>query len=196
MHGASQALYNIYQCMQRVQRADDFFEKVRVFSLVLNAEKLIARIHRARRISPQSQNVEFLYDDICEIFKYNRDQVSLLIRTILMAYAKPKLFPILKETYQDIAELFARETEEQQRIAREKEEQQRINQQEEQSAQRKAGKKSKRKADNSSKPSNKRPNTRQSAPQPTISPGDSFGLNSLHTSDNPPATTVPEPASF
>ena len=97
---ASQALYNIYQCMERADKVH-FFENVRIFSIALDANDLYVRVHRGKRLSGR---LEFRFDTVSDISKYTRDNTCLLVRRILAEYAAKELYPILKSTFQKITD--------------------------------------------------------------------------------------------
>lgn len=102
MHNASQALWNIYNWMREGQETRTFFDHVRVFSISLNAEKLIARVHRARPLSDQENMLEFLWDELYVLPDYSRDQACLLIRNILLNYGVARLRGYLIKAYNTI----------------------------------------------------------------------------------------------
>ena len=51
LHTASQALYNMWSWMVRAGQENSFFDVVRVFSLVFNAQDLSVRVHRGSRLA-------------------------------------------------------------------------------------------------------------------------------------------------
>ncbi|KAI1748248.1 hypothetical protein F4782DRAFT_517850 [Xylaria castorea] len=105
MHSASQALFNIYVWMNKANQDDAFFKHVRLFSVSINAEKVIARIHRAVLVDNTDDGpvLEFLYDDLNKTqYRYTRDEVCTLIHNILSDYAELKLLPILKAAVQKV----------------------------------------------------------------------------------------------
>ena len=99
LHSASQALYNIYAWMIRVNREDDFFNDVRVFSLVLNAQDLSVRVHRAEK---QDDKLFFHFAEFHSLQRYTKDQACLLIRTTVIGYAEKELHPILRSTFKEL----------------------------------------------------------------------------------------------
>jgi hypothetical protein len=105
MHSASQALFNIYKWMEKAGFTDVFFEKVRLFSIAINAEKIIARVHRASPLAGE-EGLVFLYDDLCTLYKYSRDDACLLIRNILVEYGVAELHGILKDTFEEVSRQF------------------------------------------------------------------------------------------
>ena len=97
LHSASQALLNIYAWMVRAQHAEIFFEKVRVFSFVFNAQALSVRMHRATR--HEHTLLQYHFVELVEFNKYSKDQVCLLVRNILEKYAIQELHPVLKSSF-------------------------------------------------------------------------------------------------
>lgn len=100
LHTASQALYNIYLWMARTGKERSFFDHVRVFSFVFNAQDLSVRIHRASRLS--DGNLSFRFDDFLAVSRYTRDTVCLLVDTILNDYAAGELHGILQEAFREV----------------------------------------------------------------------------------------------
>jgi len=99
LHSASQALYNIYNWMVRSDNEDIFLEKVRVFSVVFNAQDLGIRIHRAVKLPSGGGALSFQFDEFRPLDRYTRDQACLLIKAIIADYAAKELHPILKSTF-------------------------------------------------------------------------------------------------
>ena len=104
-HNASQALYNMYIWMELAGEVEDFLQKVRVFTIVLNARELALRCYRAELGS--NNQMRFRYDDIELQSFYNRDQACKLIRKIMVEYAEKELYAILKATFQKVVDAFA-----------------------------------------------------------------------------------------
>jgi hypothetical protein len=102
MHSASQALFNIYQWMERAGRSDIFFRDVRVFSIAINAQQIIARVHRAKPLD-EGKDLEFLCHELPTLYGYNRDEACLLIRNILVEYGVKELHGILKATFEEVS---------------------------------------------------------------------------------------------
>lgn len=102
MHSASQALFNIYKWMEKAGHTDVFFEQVRLFSIAINAEKIIARVHRASRLAGE-ESLVFLYDELLTLYRYSRDEACLLIRNILVEYGVTELHGILKDTFEEVS---------------------------------------------------------------------------------------------
>ncbi|KAI0967035.1 hypothetical protein F4678DRAFT_483390 [Xylaria arbuscula] len=105
MHSASQALFNIYTWMRKARQTDAFFQHVRLFSIAINAEKMIVRTHRAQALDDRGGLV-FLYDELCVLYRYDRDTICLLIRNILMKYGADELSKILKCTVEEVSKQF------------------------------------------------------------------------------------------
>jgi hypothetical protein len=108
MHSASQALLNIYAWMERVGHEDAFFDNVRLFSIAINAEKAIVRIHRAEMLDGE-EGLVYLFDDICTLHDYQRDEICVLIRNILLRYGAAKLRGILKTTFDEVSKQYKQE---------------------------------------------------------------------------------------
>ena len=100
LHSASQALYNMYLWMHRADRLETFFQQVRIFSFVFNAQDLNVRVHRCSPLN--DGNISFHFDDFTALTKYNRDQVCLLVDTILNDYAATELHGLLLAAYRDV----------------------------------------------------------------------------------------------
>jgi hypothetical protein len=108
MHSASQALLNIYAWMERVGHDDAFFNDVRLFSIAINAEKAVVRIHRAQKLDDE-EGLVYLFDDICTLHEYGRDEICILIRNILLKYGAAKLRGILKTTFDEVSRQYKEE---------------------------------------------------------------------------------------
>jgi hypothetical protein len=91
LHSASQALYNIHSWMVRCDKEKLFLDKVRVFSVVINAQDLGIRVHRAVKMPSRGGELSFLFDELRPSGRYTKDQVCLLIKTILNDYAAKEL---------------------------------------------------------------------------------------------------------
>lgn len=104
MHHASQALYNIYQCLRDTIHLDKF-SKVRTFSIMLTPDRIEARVHRAEESQALGAAWKFCYDEIYESSAYTRDSVARLLQTILNGYATDILLPILRDTYRELVYL-------------------------------------------------------------------------------------------
>lgn len=102
LHSSSQALLNIYAWMVRAQHAEIFFEKVRVFSFVFNAQALLVRMHRA---TPHEHTLlQYHFVELVKFNEYSKDQVCLLVRNILEKYAIKELHPVLKSSFQIVTD--------------------------------------------------------------------------------------------
>ncbi|KAL9124293.1 MAG: hypothetical protein Q9217_006361 [Psora testacea] len=97
LNNASQALNNMYLWMARVQKQQEFFKAVRVFSFVFNAQDLNLRVHRASQLA--DGNLCFRFDQFSPLNGYTRDQACMLIRTLLTNYGSGELHPLLKDTF-------------------------------------------------------------------------------------------------
>ncbi|KAI0433163.1 hypothetical protein F5Y09DRAFT_338956 [Xylaria sp. FL1042] len=105
LHSASQALLNIYAWMNRAYQNEQFFRDVRVFSIAINIEKLVVRVHRAKPL--RSKNVTglvFTYDDLYpdHKFLYTKDGICTLIYNILIEYSEKTLLGILKRAVEKV----------------------------------------------------------------------------------------------
>jgi hypothetical protein len=102
LHSSSQALYNMYNWMIRAGQEDVFFETVRVFSVVFNAQDLSVRIHRAVKLPTVGEALSFQFDEFSPLGRYTKDQACLLIHTILNDYAAEELHPLLKTAFDEV----------------------------------------------------------------------------------------------
>ena len=100
LHSASQALYNIRTWMVRAGKEEQFFNDVRVFSLVFNAQDMSVRVHRAEKSG--SGEILFRFDDFIPLERYTKDQACLLFKTTVTEYAAKELHPILKEAFREV----------------------------------------------------------------------------------------------
>lgn len=100
LHSASQALYNMYTWMVRSGQEEKFYNNVRVFSLVFNAQDLSVRVHRAE--TRENESMYFLFDELLPLQRYTKDQACLLIRTTVAEYAAKKLHPLLKTAFKEV----------------------------------------------------------------------------------------------
>jgi hypothetical protein len=115
LHSASQALLNIYAWMVRAQHAETFFDQVRVFSFVFNAQDLSVRMHRASR--HEITLLQYHFVELVEFRTYSKDQVCLLVRNILEKYAIGELHPILKSAFDTVTEERSRSIQEKRKTA-------------------------------------------------------------------------------
>ena len=103
LHNASQALYNIYLWMLRADKQQIFFNKIRVFSFVFNAQDLSVRVHRAYPdLDDEAGGLHFYFDELYPLTRYNRDQVCLLVNTIIQDYAAKELHGELLAVYKEV----------------------------------------------------------------------------------------------
>ena len=102
LHSASQALFNIYIWMSQAGHQEVFFDRVRIFSIVLNAQEISMRVHRAMAM-PGTTSLGYHFDEIVSINGYNRDQASLLFRNVLIEYGKKELHGILRSTFEEVS---------------------------------------------------------------------------------------------
>ncbi|KAL9096789.1 MAG: hypothetical protein Q9165_001277 [Trypethelium subeluteriae] len=100
LNNASQALYNMYLWMARAGHSDNFFNKIRVFSLVFNAQDLSVRLHRAERLADDS--IAFRFAEYRPLDRYDRDQACVLVSSILKNYAAEELHSTLKAAYDEV----------------------------------------------------------------------------------------------
>lgn len=100
LHSASQALYNMYTWMVRAGQEEAFFDQIRVFSLVFNAQDLSVRVHRV--LQQPDGNLSFRFDEFHAAARYTKDSACLLIESILTDYAARELHPALKTAFAEI----------------------------------------------------------------------------------------------
>ena len=100
LNNASQALYNMYQWMARVDEIKGFEDKVRVFSLVFNAEDMLVRVHRCKQ--DDDGNLWFYFEEPRNLVRYSRDEAWVLVNSILEDYAAKELHPTLKAAYKAV----------------------------------------------------------------------------------------------
>ncbi|RMD43469.1 hypothetical protein DV735_g1659, partial [Chaetothyriales sp. CBS 134920] len=104
LYSASQALFNIYQWMRLEARLEDeFFDHVRVFTIVLNNEDITLRIHRAAKAD--DGRLRYRFAVVSKIKDYNRFQACHLVKSVLVDYGIPHLHPILKDTYETVSRM-------------------------------------------------------------------------------------------
>ena len=104
LHSAAQALYNIYLWMVRASdpNTEAFFQKVRVFSLVFNAQDLSVRVHRVSRKADGGLSFEF--DEFYPLQRYTKNGTCRLMISILHDYAQAELHPLLKSIFQAVTD--------------------------------------------------------------------------------------------
>ncbi|KAI1860789.1 uncharacterized protein JN550_011251 [Neoarthrinium moseri] len=107
MHSASQALLNIHAWMERIGDTDTFFEDVRLFSVAINADTAIVRTHRAKPLD--GEGLVYLFDELCVLKDYRRDDICVLIRNILVKYGATTLRQILKDTFDQVSSQYQEE---------------------------------------------------------------------------------------
>lgn len=113
LHSASQALFNIYSWMARAGQEETFFQKVRVFTMVLNAQDLGVRIHRATPRPDGHLDYEFqeffptkpAENEIYPSARYSRDEACHLVKNILVGYGAEQLHAILREAIEAVSRL-------------------------------------------------------------------------------------------
>ncbi|KIW97662.1 uncharacterized protein Z519_01246 [Cladophialophora bantiana CBS 173.52] len=104
LYSASQALFNIFQWMRLIpQLHQKFFKDVRTFSIVLNNEDMVLRMHRAERDGDSQLRYEFT--EVAKIRDYSRDAACHLVKSILLDYGLSHLHPILKDTFRMVVEM-------------------------------------------------------------------------------------------
>lgn len=96
-YAANQALQNIYSCMERAGTTEDF-DKVRCFSIGMNAERMEVRVHFAR-LSRVFKTLYFHFFVADSGGRPLKNSLSPVIRSILQDYASPTLLPILQRTF-------------------------------------------------------------------------------------------------
>lgn len=101
LHNASQALFNIYQWMRGHDDSQkSFFENVRVFTIALNTEDIRLRIHRAEK--GQGGRLVFNFSEVVSFKDYNQTIANHLVKSVLLDYAKPHLYPALKKAFTEV----------------------------------------------------------------------------------------------
>ncbi|RMZ83698.1 hypothetical protein DV738_g1093, partial [Chaetothyriales sp. CBS 135597] len=104
LYAASQGLFNIYQWMRLEARLEEqFFEHVRVFTIVLNNEDITLRIHRV--VKGDDGRLRYRFAVVSKIKGYNRFQACHLVKSVLVDYGLPHLHPILKDTYETVSKM-------------------------------------------------------------------------------------------
>jgi hypothetical protein len=88
--------------MEKARRTDIFFKNIRLFSIVINTEKIIIRVYQINSLI-EEDNLIFLYDDLCIFYRYNRDDEYLFIRSILIKYEIAELHDVLKITFEEVS---------------------------------------------------------------------------------------------
>ena len=101
LNSASQALYNMRTWMVHAGQEEKFFNDVRVFSIVLNAQDLSVQVHRAEKLS-EAGEILFRFDDFIPQGRYTKDQACLLVKTTVNEYAAKELHPILKKSFMEV----------------------------------------------------------------------------------------------
>lgn len=101
LHSASQALFNIHIWMLRAGHEKIFFNRVRVFSIILTAQEISMRVHRAMPV-PESKAISYHFDEVVSITRYSRDQACLLFKNVLIQYGENELHGILKSTFEEV----------------------------------------------------------------------------------------------
>lgn len=101
LYSASHALHNIHLWMKRAGTDKDFY-KIRVFTITLNARSLTLRCHRAEiEDKGFGRGMYFYHDEIATFQDYTRDEACVLIKNILIKYAKVELLELLKLTFRE-----------------------------------------------------------------------------------------------
>jgi hypothetical protein len=88
--------------MLRAGHEEVFFNRVRVFSIVLNAQEISVRVHRAKTV-PTSKTLSYHFDEVVSFIRYSRDQACLLFKNVLIEYGKTELHDILKCTFEEVS---------------------------------------------------------------------------------------------
>ena len=104
LNTASQALFNIYRCMQDTKDTERFFEDVRFFSAIATTQGFWLRVHRPVLLDEDQCNNEdypigFDFEEVIAINNtYTRSQANRIVYNVLFKYGVKKLFPILRQT--------------------------------------------------------------------------------------------------
>ncbi|KIW99656.1 uncharacterized protein Z518_11069 [Rhinocladiella mackenziei CBS 650.93] len=100
LYSASQALYNIFQWMDRAGQRDVFLQRVRVFSMVIARSTIDVRVHRA---DVQHGQLCFSFDEVFSCNNYTKDDAYQVYRNILEIYGKGVLLKILQAAFQKVS---------------------------------------------------------------------------------------------
>lgn len=104
LNSASQALYNIFQWMRLCPDLEQrFFADVRVFTMDINSKDVLLRMHRAEKGS--TIPLQYRFAEVTEIHNYSRIQICHIVKTVLLDYTGAILHPIIKRTFQKVAEM-------------------------------------------------------------------------------------------
>jgi hypothetical protein len=95
--------------MEKAKRTDIFFKNIRLFSIAINTEKIIIRIHQTNSLTEEN-NLIFLYDDLCTLYKYNKDDTCLFIRSIFIKYGIAELHGVFKIIFKKISKQYNEKT--------------------------------------------------------------------------------------
>ncbi|KAI4130724.1 MAG: hypothetical protein LQ347_003267 [Umbilicaria vellea] len=109
LNNASQALHNMYEFFHDAgpQHEDNFFTKVRFFSVVASTEGLIIRIHRATREPADGSGLGFIkpryplrfeyrvFSEIHKRINFERETVFKTFQKILLGYGEKELHGLL-----------------------------------------------------------------------------------------------------
>ncbi|KIX05237.1 uncharacterized protein Z518_06109 [Rhinocladiella mackenziei CBS 650.93] len=104
LYSTSQALSNIFQWMRLIPELhQQFFKDVRTFSIVLNNEDMVLRMHRAER--DRGGQLRYEFTEVAKVRDYSRDAACHLVKSVLLDYGLLHLHPILKDTFRKVAEM-------------------------------------------------------------------------------------------
>ena len=125
LNNASQALHNMYEFFHEAgpHYENDFFDKVRFFSVVASTEGLTIRIHRATKEPADGSDQGFIttgyplrfeYREYCKIGKdsnFDRKTVLKTFERILIAYGADELQFLLRDAAKAVMERLKNDTE-------------------------------------------------------------------------------------
>ncbi|KAL9050839.1 MAG: hypothetical protein Q9162_006383 [Coniocarpon cinnabarinum] len=107
---ATRALNNMFLCMRRAKKMEEFFTVARTFSVNVSPTEFEARIHRIVW-NDEKEQIEFTHRPLHAEMNYGRNQITAMIRVIVVEYARTFLLPLLQDVYATITRSAGRRTE-------------------------------------------------------------------------------------
>ena len=104
-HATNQALYNIYMLMKEADKLDDFFKKIRAFSIAMNAETFEVRVHRGIP-SDRETSLKYAYWDLGVLKGAYKLQDAVRLKFKIFNYARTVLRPVLTDTVRMVLERY------------------------------------------------------------------------------------------
>ena len=104
-HATNQALYNIHILMKEAGKLDAFFNKIRVFSIAMNAETFEVRVHRGI-LSDEETSLKYAYWDVGVLKGLYKLQDAVRLKFKIFNYAPTALQPVLTDTVRTIIERY------------------------------------------------------------------------------------------